>query len=406
MIVIARRGTRLRATAAFGLPMLLCGGYWYLRNLIAIGNPIPYTAWGPLGLPTPERMLELRPGFSVAHYWNEPDVWWDWFVPKLSEELGPLWPLVLIAALAGGVFALWKGREPILRALGGVAVLTAFAYVFTPLTAGGEQGEPIAFEWNIRYLAPAVAIGLAILPLLPTFRSTPQARSISLFGLGGLALVTTLSIVQWTTGGHTKGAIATGILVLLAFGAAFWATERGYAGARAPRGRAVAIGAGLGLVAIAAGFVAQRHYLERRYEDLSSQLRLAEAVRWANTVTDERIAISGVRGVFNQYAFSGYDLSNHVQWLGIEGEDGAYQRIADCETWRSEINEGEYTYVVTLYDPYSPLGLTDTKEALWTREDPARGGGHAQRPGQRVPRQRAARPLGVRRPPRSRAGRA
>ena len=27
-------------------------------------------------------------------------------------------------------------------------------------------------------------------------------------------------------------------------------------------------------------------------------------------------------------------------------------------------------YVVTLYDPYQPLGLTDTKEALWTREDP------------------------------------
>ena len=202
MIVIAPSGARVRATAAFGLPMLLTGGYWYLRNLIAIGNPIPYTGWGPLGLPTPERMLELRPGFSVAHYWNEPDIWWDWFAPKLSEELGPLWPLVLIAAVGGGVYALWKGREPILRALGGVAVLTAFAYVFTPLTAGGEQGEPIAFEWNIRYLAPAVAIGLAILPLLPAFRSTPRARAISLFGLGGVALFTTLTIIQWSHGTH------------------------------------------------------------------------------------------------------------------------------------------------------------------------------------------------------------
>jgi len=370
VIVIAQRGTRLRATAAFGLPMLLTGGYWYLRNLIAIGNPIPYTAWGPLGLPTPERMLELRPGFSVAHYWNEPDIWWDWFVPKLSEELGPLWPLVLIGTVGGGIFALWKGREPILRALGGVAVLTAFAYVFTPLTAGGEQGEPIAFEWNIRYLAPAVAIGLAILPLLPAFRAPPRARSISLFGLGALALVTTLSVVQWTTGGHLKGALATGVLVLLAFGAGAWASARGHAGPRAPRGRTLAIGAAIGLAVVAAGFVVQRHYLERRYEDLSSQLRLAGAVRWANTVTDEKIAISGIRGVFNQYAFSGHDLSNHVQWLGIEGEESSYQRIPDCETWRSEINEGEYTYVVTLYDPYSPLGLTDTKEALWTREDP------------------------------------
>ena len=370
VIVIAPRGARIRASAAFGLPMLLAGGYWYLRNLIAVGNPIPYTAWGPLGLPTPERMLELRPGFSVAHYWNDPDIWWDWFAPKLAEELGPLWPLVLIATVGGGILALWKGREPILRALGGVAVLTAFAYVFTPLTAGGEEGEPIAFEWNIRYLAPAVAIGLAILPLLPMLRSSARARAISLYGLGGVALFTTFTIVQWTHGTHTKGAIATGVLVLCLFAGAVWGAERGYVGPRAPRGRTIAVSAAVGLVAVAAGFAAQRHYLERRYEDLSPQLRLAEAVRWANTVTDERIAISGVRGVFNQYAFSGYDLSNHVQWLGIEGEDRSYERIPDCETWRSEVNKGEFTYVVTLYDPYQPLGLTDTKEALWTRKDP------------------------------------
>ncbi len=370
VLIIAPRGTRIRTSAFFGLPMLLAGGYWYLRNLIAIGNPIPYTAFGPLGLPTPERTLELRPGFSVAHYWNEPEIWFDWFIPKLSEELGPLWPLVLIGTVGGGVFALWKGREPILRALGGVAVLTALAYVFTPLTAGGEQGEPIAFEWNIRYLAPAVAIGLAILPLIPALRSTPRLRSISLLGLGGVALLTTVTIVQWEVGGHKTGAIATSILVLAIFGTAAWAGSRGLVGSRAPAGRMVLVGAAVALAAVAAGFVVQRHYLERRYEDLSPQLRLAEAVRWANTVTDERIAISGVRGVFNQFAFAGYDLSNHVQWLGIEGEDSSFERIPDCETWRTEVNDGDYTYVVTLYDPYLPQGLTDTKEALWTREDP------------------------------------
>ena len=370
VVVIAPGGTKLRATACFGLPMLIAGGYWYLRNLIAIGNPIPYTAFGPLGLPTPERMLELRPGFSVAHYWNEPDIWADWFAPKLAEELGPLWPLVLVATVGGGAYALWKGREPILRALGGVAVLTALAYVFTPLTAGGEEGEPIAFEWNIRYLAPAIAIAMAILPLLPPIRSTPRARSISLFGLGGLALLTTLTIVQWELGGHTKGALAMGVLVLAAFAVGIWATSRGHIGDRAPRGRTLAVGAAVVLAAVAAGFAVQRHYLEKRYEDLSPQLRLAEAVRWANTVTDERIAISGIRGVFNQYAFSGYDLSNHVQWLGVEGENGSFERIPDCEAWRTEVNEGDYDYVVTLYDPYLPSGLTDTKEGLWTRQDP------------------------------------
>ena len=369
-VPLVSRGTRVRSTAAFTVPMLLAGAYWYIRNLLVVGNPIPYSAFGPLGLPAPERAFELRPGFSVAHYWDQPEIWWDWFAPKLSEELGPLWPLVLAGVIAVGVLAIRRGADPLLRALGGVALLTALAYLVTPLTAGGEEGEPIAFEWNIRYLAPAVAIGLAILPLLPVLSSTPRRRSVSLFALGALALITTVSTVQWASGRQTNGAIATGILVLGLFGAGIWALKRGWVGPRAAHTRIIGIGAATVLAAVVAGFIVQRHYLERRYEDLSPQLKIAEPVRWANQAQGERIAISGVRGVFNQYAFSGADLSNEVQWLGIEGDDKAFLRIPDCETWREEINEGEYTYVVTLYDPYDPMGLTDTKEALWTREDP------------------------------------
>ena len=370
VIVIAPRGERLRATASWSLPMLLAGGYWYLRNLVHVGNPLPFTKWGPLDLPSPERAFELRPGNSVAHYWNDFDVWTDWFFKYLAEELGPLWPLVVLGTVAGGAYALWKGREPVLRALGAVALLTAIAYVFTPLTAGGEEGEPIAFEWNIRYLAPAVAIGLAILPCLPALRATERGRTITLAALGGLALLTTLTIVQWPEGGHTKGGIATGLLVLAAFGVAAWLVSRGRLGPAATPRSTFAIAALVALGALVAGFVLQRHYLERRYTHLSAELNIADVVLKAQDLRNARIAISGVRGVFNQYAFSGTDLSNHVQWLGIEGEDGAYLRIPDCETWREEVNAGDYDYVVTMYDPYLPGGLTDTKEGLWTREDP------------------------------------
>ena len=370
VIVIAPRGERLRATASWSLPMLLAGGYWYLRNLVHVGNPLPFTKWGPLDLPSPERAFELRPGNSVAHYWNDLEVWTDWFFKYLAEELGPLWPLVVLGTVAGGAYALWKGREPVLRALGAVALLTAIAYVFTPLTAGGEEGEPIAFEWNIRYLAPAVAIGLAILPCVPALRATERGGTITLAALGGLALLTTLTIVQWPEGGHTKGGIATGLLVLGLFATAGFLVSRGRLGPAATPGSVLAIGAVVALGAVVAGFLVQRHYLERRYENLSPELNIAEVVRKAQDLRNVRIAISGVRGVFNQYAFSGTDLSNHVQWLGIEGEDGAYLRIPDCETWREEVNAGGYDYVVTMYDPYLPGGLTDTKEGLWTREDP------------------------------------
>ena len=369
VVVIAPRGERMRATAAWSLPMLLSGGYWYLRNLVHVGNPIPFTEWGPIGLPAPERMFELRPGFSVAHYWNDTDVWSDWFFPKLSEELGPLWPLVLVGLVAGGAYALWRGREPILRALGAVALLTAVAYVFTPLTAGGEEGQPIAFEWNVRYLAPALAIGLAILPCLPALRATERRRTITLLGLGALALVTTLTIVQWPEGGHTKGGIAAGALALALFAACGWLAARGRLGPAATPRSLLALGAVAALGVLVAGFLLQRHYLERRYTHLSLDLNIGEVVLRAQDLRDARIAVSGVRGVFNQYAFSGTNLSNHVQWLGIEGEDEAFLRIPDCETWRDAVNEGDYDYVVTMYDPFLPGGLTDTKEALWTRED-------------------------------------
>ncbi len=356
--LIARSGARLRTFAWFAGGAALSGGYWYLRNAIAIGNPIPFTAWGPLGLPSPERDFELREPFSVAHYLTDGDVWSDWFIPGLDDSFGFLWPLVLAAFIGAGLYALIRGANALLRLLGAVVLVTTLAYLFTPLTAAGEEGAPIAFEWNVRYIAPAVAIGLALLPVLV---GSGRRRSLAtLAGLSVLAFATIVSLVQWDQG-HAKGAVVAGVGVLVAFGVVWWL-----------RGRYTVAIACVALVgAIGAGYLVQRHYLERRYENLSPQLRLADAVRWARGLEDSKVAVSGVRGVFNQYPFYGADLSNQVQWLGVEGEDGAYLRIPDCETWRAELADGGYTHVVSTYDPFLPGQLTDTKEALWTREDPA-----------------------------------
>lgn len=371
-LVLVPRAALPRAAAAWSLPLLVAGGYWYARNLVAVGNPIPFTRFGPLGLPAPERAFQLRPGNSVAHYWDQPSVWADSFAPALAEQLGWLWPLTLAATLAGAVYLLWRVRDPILRVLGVVALLTAVAYVFTPLTAGGEEGDPIAFEWNIRYLAPAIAIALAALPCAPALRASAGRRALTLAALALLALVATLTVDQWPNGGHTRGALATGALVAAAFAAGGWARSRGWIGPAASRPRLVALAAAGLALALAAGYALERHSLERRYQNLSPQFHIAEAVRWAQDLRGARIAVSGVRGVFHQYAFYGVALQNRVQWLGLEGEHGAFLRIGDCETWRRELNAGGYDYVVTMYDPYDPASgdLTDTKEALWTRSDP------------------------------------
>jgi hypothetical protein len=370
VIVIAPRLSRLRATLVFGIPMLVAGGYWYLRNLIAVGNPIPYIgSIGPISLPAPVRDFQLRPDYAVVHYWNDTGVWEHWFAPGLHESFGTLWPAALVGMLATAVYALWRGGEPILRALGAFVVVTTVAYVFTPLTAAGEQGEPISFVWNVRYLAPAMAVGLAILPCLPAARATARRRAAVLAALTIVLAFTVGSLVQWKQG-HTKGAVAAGVLVLVLAAAIAFVRRRGWL-ARGRRSWArAAVGLAALVLVVAAGYAGERHYLEHRYEDTGEVQDLASALRWARDIRDARIAVAGIRGVFTQYPFYGTDLSNEVQWLGKRGPHDSYSRIPNCRQWRRAVDAGGYTHVVTTFDPYLPGTKRNSPEGRWTESDP------------------------------------
>ncbi|UJA21002.1 hypothetical protein HJD18_12805 [Thermoleophilia bacterium SCSIO 60948] len=364
--LIAPRGLRVRLTGAFVALAVLGGGYWFARNLIAVGNPIPLSSFGPLDLPSPARDFELRPGFSVLHYWNDIDVWRDWFAPGLRDSLGFLWPLTLLVLLGGSIALIVRSHEKVLRMLGAVALIGSLAYLITPLTAGGEEGRPIAFVWNLRYIAPPAALGLALLPCLPVLRRSPRRRTATLLVLSIMLAGTLAGLVQWQQGQRTGAVLSAAIALGLCLA---WLLARRFRPARP----LLAAAAGVALVGVlAGGLIVQRHYAERRYNDLSPQLNIAEAVRWGSALSDSSVAVAGIRGVFNQYPFYGSDLSNHVRWLGEPGPDGALLRIATCEDWREALNDGEFEYVVTMYDPFQPPEqLTDTKEAAWTRTDPA-----------------------------------
>jgi hypothetical protein len=367
VVLIAPRATRLRTAAVWALPMIAAGGYWYARNLVAVGNPIPYIrSLGPIELPAPVRDFALRPDHAVVHYWNDPDVWRTWFFPGLHDSFGTLWPLTLAGMVAVAIYALWRGREPILSALAALVLVTAVAYVFTPLTAAGEEGEPISFVWNVRYLAPAVAVGLAIVACLPAVRATPRRRAAALIALAILLAFTVASLVQWKQG-HTKGAIVAAALVLAGAAALAWLHSRGLLAGT--RWRAALAGAA-GVAALAGGYLEQDHYLTHRYENTGQVQDLDDALRWSRDVRDARIAVGGIRGVFNQYPFYGTDLSNHVQWLGERGAHDAYRRIPNCEEWRRAVDEGDYTHVVTTFDPYLPGEMRNSPEGRWTQADP------------------------------------
>ena len=67
VVAIAPRGRRLATSALWLGPLIVAGGFWYARNLIAVGNPLPWTSFAGI-LPTPAPPLQQHTGFSVAHY--------------------------------------------------------------------------------------------------------------------------------------------------------------------------------------------------------------------------------------------------------------------------------------------------------------------------------------------------
>ena len=211
--------------------------------------------------------------------------------------------------------------------LGFVAGFAAIAYIFTPLTAAGDAGAPTGFERNVRYFAPALVLGVAILPLLPDLRK--GRRPYILLGvLGVLLLESLITSNQWDNVGYRPGAFSLAILLVAVPVVAVLALQR-----KLP---VVLVGAGV-LVALAAGTVygheREKDYLDGRYrvDTVPDQIPLGvpEAMGITNGLTDEHIALGGTTAGFKQYLFYGRDLSNRVQYLGDRGSNGTFRPITD-----------------------------------------------------------------------------
>ena len=112
VVVLARRGQRMRVTALWTIPLLIACVYWFARNAIATGNPIPFIgSIGPIELPAPARDFELRPGFAISHYLGRHEIFVDWFMPGLNESFGRLWPVTMLGTVGGAALALWRGAS-------------------------------------------------------------------------------------------------------------------------------------------------------------------------------------------------------------------------------------------------------------------------------------------------------
>jgi hypothetical protein len=328
---IAPRGGRWKGLAAAGLTALAGGGYWYLRNLVHSGSPMPWIHHlGPISLPAPAQALGGREAHSVYDYLGEGSVWSEWFLPDFHHGLSIFWPLLLAAALAGLVLCLRRGPDRVLPLAGLVGLATALAWLIAPTSASGPDGMPRGFESGLRYLAPALVLGLALLPATPLLRDI-FAR----LGRARLSLV----------------------------------AHRAKKDNRTHRGWLFGVGVALVLLAVAIGYPVQRRYLESRYSDPTfTTPGLNAAFAWADGVSESRIATTSTR----QYPLFGTDLSNHVQFIGKETAHGGFVAPATCRTWREELNKGHYDYAVTTYDRLEPGQSRYPPQARWTESPQAK----------------------------------
>jgi hypothetical protein len=376
VIVIAGAGERIRAAAVWIGALVVGGGLWYARNLVVSGTPFPFVDIGPLTKP---EELEGRHPYSIVHYLTDTDVWGRYFRPALEERLGELWPLYLVIAVAAVVFLLIRGGR-VERMLAAVAALAAIAYLFTPLGASGEEGAPVGFRLNIRYLAPGLALALLLIPIAATRLPGRQDlwRWATLVLFAALTVVSSGAVDELDTD-RIPGTVVLALAVIVLPLALYLLSRRGV-----PRGALLATGA-VALIGLAVGGrSAQEDYLELRYSSAAPDYPRSEqpaielgqglgaAYDWARGIRNQDIGLSGTTGALFSYGLWGPDASNAVRYIGEHGDRGSFREISECPEFISVINQSNFDYVVTTpeYHQDDPEAATVPRERAWIEAEP------------------------------------
>ncbi len=350
--VISPRAVRARNALIWLAGLIALGGFWYVRNAVAVGNPLPSLSIhiGPLSLPSPGGN---SPTFTVAQYLTDGRVWSTYYLPGLRQSLGLAWPGLVALAAFGAAASLAHGGDRMRRALGAVGLLSLIAFLFTPQFLGGP-GSPVFFAVNVRYVAAALAVGLVLVPIVPSLRTARAAAGWMILTLL-ILIATELDPGVWPTGigVNALSAPLRGDAALAGAGLAIGAgavalvwlrlsrrrslTRRGRA---VPGSWAVACALLTVLAVVFGGWWVANRYADRRYLDTPVA---PAAYRWARALHNARI---GIVGITTQYPFYGTDSSNHVQYVGERRPHGGFGPIDDCRGWREAVNRGRYRWLV------------------------------------------------------------
>jgi hypothetical protein len=345
VVVLAIRARRPATAVAWCVFLGLSGGYWFTRNWIVAGNPLPWSEFS-LGPLTVEAEINGRPG--LVEVLDQGETWRRFIFPGFLDAIGPAWPVVLAIGIAGAVVGVANGRLPIHRVAGASALVGIVAFPFTPYT--GDLGGG-GFVFTVRYLIPELLVGLMLLTMAVT--GTVVWRR-ALFAVLIVLVVLDLStsyiegIPSWPTDevvvGVLAGLAAIGVAILIL----------------APPGRNLVRWGAVGAVAgglVAGGWLVQRAYFEHRYVDAG--LPNDETNAFFQDLSDERVAVFGTE---HFYPLFGIDLSNRVLRIASPDQSSAAQ---ECRSWRAAL--GDFNYIVIGHQQFSEPG----PDEAWIADDPA-----------------------------------
>jgi hypothetical protein len=358
IVACAWRRSRWRALGSWSASALAAGGFWYLRNWVDAGNPSPETPvhLGPLRLPAVNDPVARLTGYSVAHYATDLGFWRHTVLPGLSQAFGPAWWVVLAATFAGSAFAVARGPASA-RILAATSALPAVAYLFTPYSAGGPEGDPWLFTPDLRFLLPSIALGL-----LASAIAAGSSRLFRRLWTGTLTVALVYAWLArsgpyagWPAGNYSSGIVAalvvmTAATVVHVAKGVTW-QRRSLAGSHSA---VTYLGvSALALSLVASGFFVARGYPARRFASIP-------LARWAATLHGQRI---GELGYPLAYPLYGYDFSNHVVYL--EEPDGSGSLVPDttCRRFADALADARVRWVVIGSNTINPPG---TPEIGWT----------------------------------------
>jgi hypothetical protein len=371
-IVLLRRDQRGLTFGAWTGGLCLGGGFWYVRNLVVIGNPMPANRFpfGPLGLPVPQFRQFDTANQSILHYATNGHVLHR-FAGDLRLMLGPVWAVIIVLALGGLAVGIANRRDRTVQLWGVTGLLGLVAYVATPTTAGGPEGNPVLFAVDTRYALPMMLVGLV---LLAAWLSGRGRLTVAAELAASLMLLVTVAAKWRISGAPTQRRTITvaATLAVMAVLAVVWVIRHRSRVAAAfgrsvhtrPRRIAIASVAAAGVVLGPAGAAFAAHSSDHHYRSGYDAFPDAYGF-FQNLPGDQRIATTGLA---QAYPLTGPRLHGRITYIG-EDVRGALDDYTSCTAWKAAVVRAHPDWLVT--GPLLPGSTTEPAAARWARSDPA-----------------------------------